>query len=208
MDVLEALQELADLGAPLNRGEGVWARSGRRSCSSRRRPLSGSGLEPGARRIAGVSGAQNEPYSEPTAARLTITTEVPPVGPMPDPARAAGHLEAAGAGLEAAESLAHASREALALGAYPQALEHATNALRALEDVPGSSPRHGAARWAAASIDAFLRNDAEALQRAMTHLEKMQRALAEADSEAAEDWEETRELLARLTTPSRGEPTR
>jgi hypothetical protein len=191
LHVLEALQDLSDRGAPItDLGDGAFQIDGP-SASVMRADVQASLAVAWNLRLAELLGA---------ASNLTITTEVPAVGAIPDPARAAAHLEAAGEANHAATGFLHAAREAMALGADDQAKEHARRALEILVGVVG--PRGRAMKAEATMLEAFLGGDQEDLGRAVEGMAAAQRALAQVDPASAAELAHTERLLDRLTRPS------
>ena len=206
--VLEALQDLADAGAPIeDLGDGAFQLESRSAAAIR------EGVQPSLAvawnlRLAELLGAAQDRTDDPgltmrslpPVTKLTITTEVPPVGAIPDPARAAGHLKAAGEIDQAATGFVHAAREAMAFGADAQALDHARRALELLERDGGGGPRRRALRSEAKMIEAFGTGDASGLSGALGELVAAQRELCAPDG--AVELAHNERLLERLTKTS------
>ena len=197
LKVLEALQELDDRGAPITDiGDGAFQMDPA-SASAVRADVQPSLAVAWNLRLAELLGA---------SAEATITTEVPAVGAIPDPARAAAHLEAAGEIDHAATGFLHAAREAMALGADTQAAEHARRALELLSSEAGGGAARRAMGSEAAMIDAFVRGDQEALSSALADMATAQRELASSAPELAAELAHTERLLERLTRSSSPSP--
>jgi len=215
LKVLEALQELDDRGAPITDiGDGAFQMDPA-SASAVRADVQPSLAVAWNLRLAELLGAlaeadatETRPSISPVVVSpaLTITTEVPAVGAIPDPARAAAHLEAAGEIDHAATGFLHAAREAMALGADTQAAEHARRALELLSSEAGGGAARRAMGSEAAMIDAFVRGDQEALSSALADMATAQRELASSAPELAAELAHTERLLERLTRSSSPSP--
>ena len=212
LEVLELLQDLIDQGAPLrDLGDGAFQVAPALATSVR------SGIQPSLAvawnlRLAELLGASPGrrtptgavPGPSPVKAGedLTITTEVPPIGAIPDPARAAAHLEAAGEPAFAAKGFLHAAREAMAFGADEQAAHHARRALELL-GTGSTDVRRRAMRSEARMIVAFVNGDEDALTSALAAMAEAQRRLSASDPALAAELEHTERLLGRITTFAR-----
>jgi hypothetical protein len=214
LDVLEAFQELVDAGAPFeDLGQGAF------QLEPAAASLIRAGVQPSLAvawnvrlaELLGAAKAEEDPRATKAAiaaVNLTITTEIPAVGAIPDPARAAAHLEAAGELDHAATGFLHAAREAMAFGADEQAGHHARRALDLLDGDGGGGPRHRAMRSEAQMIDAFVQGDAGELSGSLARMVQAQRELVAAvgDPAAGAELAHTERLLERLTKSSSTSP--
>ncbi len=207
IEVLEALQALGDRGAPItDLGDGAYQMDGA-TASVVRANVQPSLAVAWNLRLAELLGVASDAEQGETRAaiapvKLTITTEVPPVGAIPDPARAAAHLEAAGETDHAATGFLHAAREAMALGADDQAAEHARRARELLDADGGGGAARRAMRSEAAMIEAFVRGDQDRLATALADMAAAQRELASTNPGLVAELAHTERLLERLTRSS------